>query len=130
MFRKIKKLWGIVRYFFEDEDTLLLYLLKVKAYECMNDCCRLEVSSTEELEDLVLHINSYLEVPTALVETKYPDFRGTSIQDVIKKFKGKKMSIREINTYGDFLVDVETQRAVERDIIFDHAKCLPFGFSF
>lgn len=129
MLRKIKKLWSIIKYFFEDEDTLFLHLLKMKAFECMNDCYRLEVRRTEELEDLVFHINTYLEIPTALVETKYPDFKGISIQDTIRKFKDNKMSLEEIEEYGDFLVDIETQRAVERDIIFDHAKTLPFGFS-
>jgi hypothetical protein len=39
------------------------------------------------------------------------------------------MSLKEIEKYGDFLIDIETHRAVERDIIFDHAKALPFGFS-
>lgn len=129
MLQKVKNLWSIIKYFFEDEDTLFLHLLKMKAYKSLEDCKRLEVSCTEELEDLIFHINIYMEVPSALIETKYPDFKGLSIQKVIKKFKEDKMSLKEIQDYGDFLVDIETQRAVERDIIFDHAKSLPFGFS-
>ena len=129
MLRKIKKLCSIIKYYFEDEDTLFMYLLKVKAYECMNDCSRLDVSNTEELEDLIFHINTYVDIPQTLVATKYPDFESTSVQDVIKKFKNDQMSIKEIEKYGDFLIDVETHRAVERDLIFDHAKALPFGFS-
>ena len=129
MLRKIKKLWGIIKYFFEDEDTLLLYLLKAKAYECMGDCYRLEVGSTEELEDLIFHINTYCNIPSALVETQYPSFKNVSVQDIIRRFKENKLSIKEVEEYGDFLIDVETQRALERDIIFDHAKTLPFGFS-
>lgn len=129
MLRKIKTLCGIIRYYFEDEDTLLLYLLKKKALKCLEDCNKLEVSNVEELEDLIFHVNIYINIPVALVETKYPDFKNTSVRDVIKKFKKGMMSLKEIEKYGDFLIDVETQRAVERDIIFDHAKVLPFGFS-
>lgn len=129
MFRKIKKLCSIIKYYFEDEDTLFLYLLKAKALECMNDCKRLEVSSTEELEDLIFHIDTYISIPCTLVETKYPAFGNTSVQDVIKRFKNDRMSIKDIEKYGDFLIDIETHRAVERDCIFDHAKKLPFGFS-
>ena len=129
MLRKIKKLWSIIKYYFEDEDTLLLYLLKMKATECTNDCNKLEVRNTEELEDLIFHINTYIDIPFALTETKYPEFRNTSVRDVIKKFKDNKMSLKEIEKYGDFLIDIETHRAIERDLIFDHAKSLPFGCS-
>ena len=129
MWKKTKKFFNIVRYFLTDEDNLVLHLLKMKAYECMDDCYKLEVRQTEELEDLVFHINAYLSVPEALVELSYPEFRNVKVKDIIKKYKKKKTSIAEIKRYGDFLVDIETQRAVERDCIFDHAKSLPFGFS-
>lgn len=129
MFRKIKKLVSIIRYFFEDEDLLLLYLLRMKALECMNDCSKLEVRNTEELEDLVFHIDTYIDIPLALTETAFSDFKNVSVQDVIKKFKRNKMSIQEIEKYGDYLIAVETHRALERDLIFDHAKVLPFGFT-
>ena len=129
MLRKIKKLCSIIKYYFEDEDTLFMYLLRAKAFECMSDCSRLEVSNTEELEDLIFHIDTYIDIPKTLVATKYPDFRNASVQGVIKRFKNNQMSIREIEKYGDFLIDIETHRAVERDLIFDHAKVLPFGFS-
>lgn len=130
MLRKIKKLCSIIKYYFEDEDMLFLYLLKAKAGECMNDCYKLEVSNIEELEDLIFHINTYVEIPKVLVEIKYPTFNNVSIQNVIRRFKENKLSIKEIEEYGDFLIDIETHRAVERDIIFDHAKKLPFGFTF
>lgn len=129
MLKRARKFFSIVKYFFTDEDNLVLHLLKMKAYECMDDCYKLEVSKTEELEDLVFHINSYLSIPEALVELSYPEFRNVRVKDVIKKYKRKETSIAEIKKYGDFLVDIETQRAVERDCIFDHAKSLPFGFS-
>ena len=129
MLRKIKKLCSIIKYYFEDEDMLFLYLLKAKACECMNDCYKLEVSNIEELEDLIFHINTYTEIPKALAEIKYPTFNDVSVQNVIRRFKENKLSIKEIEDYGDYLIDIETHRAIERDIIFDHAKKLPFGFS-
>lgn len=129
MLKRFIKLLGIIRYFFEDEDTLTLYLLEKKAQECMRDCEKLSISNIEELEDLVFHIRTYLEIPRALVETKYPQFRNVSVQKIIKKFKQDKTTPKEIEKYGDFLIEVETHRSLERDIIFDHAKFLPFGFS-
>lgn len=129
MLRKIKKLWNIIKYFFEDEDMLFMYLLELKALECTKDCYNLEIRSTEELEDLLFHIKTYKEIPQTLIETKYFNFKNTSVKDIIRKFKEDKISLEEIERYGDFLIDVETGRAVERDLIFDHAKKLPFGFS-
>ena len=129
MFKRLKKLWSIIKYFYEDEDLLFLYLLKDKALKCMEDCATLDVSSIEELEDIIFHINTYFNIPSALIEIKYQEFRNLSVQDVIRKFKKNKLSIKEVQKYGDFLIDVETQRMLERDIIFDHAKSLPFGFS-
>lgn len=129
MFRKIKKFFNIVKYFFIDEDDLLLYLLKMKAYECMHDCYKLEVRRTEELEDLIFHVDSYISIPQALAELSYPEFRNTNVRDIIRRYKTGKVSLDEIKRYGDFLIDVEIQRNIERDFIFDHAKVLPFGFT-
>lgn len=128
MLRKIKKLFVLLRYFFEDEDSLFLYLLEQKAYECLEDCYKLDINFTEELEDLVFHIRTYREIPQILVETKYPEFRGISMKDVIKNFKNKKLPLEQVNKYGDYIVEVEEERAIERDFIFDHAKVLTFGF--
>lgn len=129
MLRKIKKLWSIIKYFFEDEDTLLMYLLKTKAYECMNDCYKLDVRRTEELEDLVFHIDAYLSIPEALVAINYPEFKNTKVKDIINRYKKNRVSIDEVKRYGDFLIDIEIHRNIERDCIFDHAKVLPFGFT-
>ena len=69
-----------------------------------------------------------LDIPKFLEETEYPEFKGLSLKDIIKGYKAKKLSLKEINKYGKFLVDIEKQRAVERDFIFEHAKILTFGF--
>ena len=129
MWKKIKKFFNILKYYFTDEDNLLLYLLKMKAYECMDDCYKLNVKRTEELEDLVFHIDSYLSIPEALVATSYPDFHGIRVRDIIERYKKHRVSIDEVKRYGDFLIDIELHRNIERDCIFDHAKALPFGFT-
>lgn len=128
MLRKLKKLWVVLKYFFTDEDNLLLHLIELKAYESLNDCLVLEVSSTEEIEDLLFHIRLYYDIPDNLVETKYPQFKGLSLGKAIKSYKENKMNINDLEEFADFMVEVETERAVERDIILEQAKCLSFGF--
>lgn len=128
MLRKIKKLFILLRYFFEDEDSLFLYLLEQKAYDCLDDCFKLDINTTEELEDLVFHIRTYREIPDILSETNYPEFKGISMKDMVKAYKNKKLSKEQMSRYGDYLVEVEEERAVERDFIFEHAKVLTFGF--
>lgn len=128
MIRKIKKLWTILRYFFEDEDNLFLHLIEEKALESLDDCATLEVSSTEEIEDLLFHLRLYYDIPDNLAETKYPQFKGLSLCEAIRDYRKNKMSPSEIEKFADFMIEVETERALEREIIFDHAKCLSFGF--
>ena len=81
-----------------------------------------------EIEDLIFHIKSYREIPKIIEETRYPEFKGMGIKEIVRRYKFKKLSLEEISKYGNFLVEVEEQRAVERDFIFEHAKILTFGF--
>ena len=128
MLRKIKKLFIIIKYFFEDEDNLLLHLIEIKAYETLKDCVSLEVSTTEEIEDLIFHIKTYYDIPSTIASTKYPDLKDVNIPQVMKAYKKGNMEWKDILKFADFLEDVETQRAVERDLIFEEAKILSFGF--
>ena len=130
MLRKVKKLWAILKYFFTDEDNLLLHLLEMKAYETLDDCFTMEVGITEEIEDLIFHIQSYYEIPDSVAATSYPDLLGMNIEEVLKKLECGKTNanIKETLRLADFLGDVEKQRAVERDMIFEHAKALTFDF--
>lgn len=128
MLRKIKKLWAIVKYFFEDEDNLLLHLMEMKANETLEDCVLLEVSTTEEIEDFIFHVRTYYDIPETVASTKYPNLKGTNIPHMMKLYKKGKMNSNEVMLFADFLEDVEKQRAVERDLIFEHAKILSFGF--
>lgn len=128
MLKKIKKLCDIIKYFFEDEDNLLLHLMEMKAYETLEDCRELEIGITEEIEDFIFHVRSYYDIPKNLVTTKYPDLKEVDIAKMMTQYRKRKMDILDVMLLADFLEDVETQRAVERDLIFEHAKVLPFGF--
>lgn len=128
MLRKIKKLWVLLKYFFTDEDNLFLHLMEIKAMETLEDCARMEVDMTEEVEDLIFHIRSYYDIPFNIAATSYPDLEGTSIKRIIKGYDKGKASMEDVMLFADYLEDVEKQRAVERDIIFEYAKILAFGF--
>ena len=128
MLRKVKKLWIIIKYFLEDEDNLLLHLMEIKAYETLKDCASLEVRMTEEIEDLIFHIKTYYDIPLTIASTKYPDLKDVNIMEVMKAYKKGNMKWEDVLKFADFLEDVETQRAVERDLIFEEAKILSFGF--
>lgn len=128
MLRKIKKLWVLLKYFFTDEDNLFLHLIEIKAMETLEDCARMEVDMTEEVEDLIFHIRSYYDIPFNIAATSYPDLEGTSIKRIIKGYDKGKANMEDVMLFADYLEDVEKQRAVERDIIFEYAKILAFGF--
>ena len=96
--------------------------------ETVEDCARMEVDMTEEVEDLIFHIRSYYDIPFNIAATSYPDLEGTSIKRIIKGYDKGKASMEDVMLFADYLEDVEKQRAVERDIIFEYAKILAFGF--
>ena len=128
MLKKLKKLWVIVRFFFEDEKNLFLHLMEMKVQECLRDCEKLSVGEVEELEDMLFHIKSYYDIPKVIAELKYPQFKDVTIREISSSYKKGERDLREAEEYADYLVDVETQRAVEREFIFEHAKILSFGF--
>ena len=129
MLRKVKKLWAILKYFFTDEDNLFLHLMEMKAYEAMQDCAVLDVGTTEELEDLVFHIRSYYDIPENIAATKYSSMQDIfDVPKMMKDFTSGKLDTEDLIRYADFIGDVEKQRAVERDMIFEHAKALTFDF--
>jgi hypothetical protein len=129
MLKKIKRLWKIIRYFFKDEDGLFFYLMELKAYKCLDECYKLHIRHTEELEDLIFHLKSYYSIPDVVAVTKYPEFKGISIKEAVEFYKKKKLPIEEVKRFGDYLEEIEEMRAVERDFIFDYAKILTFGFT-
>ena len=128
MLGRIIKLVIILWYFCIDSDNLLLYLMQIKAHEVLKGCYDFSISNTEELEDLIFHIKTYFEIPYALVELKYPEFKGLNTKNILKKYKRRKLSKKEALRFTEYLTDVEKHRAIERDFIFEGAKILTFGF--
>ena len=49
----LKKLIKVITLFLKDEDSLVFYLMEEKAYRCLNDCFKLSIRITEEIEDLI-----------------------------------------------------------------------------
>lgn len=130
MFKKIKRLCKVLYYYFTDSENLLLHLMEIKARESLKDCYDLTIGNTEELEDLIFHIRTYLNIPYALVEFKYPELEGVNVKKILKKFEQKQLTKKELQNFLEFIIDTEKQRAVERDFIFDNAKVLNLGFDF
>lgn len=125
MFKKVYNLCRLIYFYCTDEENLVLHILEYKALEYMKSCALLEVSDTEELEDLLFHIKTYYDIPVAVKETRYPNMKMLNLKDVCK---GNIDDLKETDEFMSYLEDVETQRAVERSFIFEHAKNLPFGF--
>lgn len=125
MFKKIFNLGQLLYYYFTDEENLVLHILERKALDCMKDCVTLNVSDMEELEDLLFHIKTYYEIPLAVRETRYPNVKMLNLKDVCQ---GNIEDLKETDEFMHYVEDVETQRALERSFIFDHAKNLPLGF--
>ena len=128
MFKRVKKLLSIIKYYFEDEDNLLLHLMELKALETLETCYNLDVRMTEEIEDFIFHIKTYYDIPEAVALTKYPDLRDMDIPTMMKKYKKGELDMADMLRFADYLEEVEEHRAVERDIIFEEAKMLSFGF--
>lgn len=104
----MKKVCNVLRYYLLKDENAFMYLLKEEALSYMEQCKRIGVCNTEGIENLLFHIDSYLEIPEALKKTTFLDNlenRGTK-----------------------YLLEVEKERAVERDYICELLKELPIGF--
>ena len=124
MFKNISRLCKLWWHVLFNREYLLLYLLEEKAQRCLEDCVTLKVTNTEQLEDLIFHIKSYYEIPKVVKELKFPDLKIPSVKKILKS--NANLVPKEVTEY---LIEVEVQRAIERDFIFEHAKNLPFGFT-
>lgn len=125
MFRKIRKVLSVIKYYWQDEETAVLHLLEDQALKYLDNCFELEIKNTEQIEDLIFHIRSYYEIPKVVKTLEFPDLKEINIKHLLKHgTKDKKVA----EQYIQYMTQVEKQRAVERDFIFEHAKTLPFGF--
>ena len=110
---KFLKLMKLIGWYIADSENFLLHVIEEKALDTMENCEGLGIDKVEELQDLLFHIDSYYEIPWVVKETKFPDVEL------------EELSAKE---FFEFLTEVETQRAIERDFIFEHVKVLPIGF--
>lgn len=126
---KIKRLFGFIKRFLKDEDELVFYLMEQKALRCLDECFKLKIGMTEELEDLIFHIRTYREIPKVIAEIKYPEFKNDEISVLMKKLDRKLIPVERAERALNYISAVEKARAVERDCIFDGARVLTFGFN-
>jgi hypothetical protein len=110
MLKRVRRLLRIIKYAVTQPKCFTLYLIKAEALEHLRVFNKIGVGSTEEIQDLIFHIDSYIELPQVL--------RNTIYEPYLKK--GEKID--------EYFEELEHARAVERDYIFELAKKLPIGF--
>ena len=71
---------------------------------------KIGIGCTEEIQDLIYHIDSYIDLPHMLRETVYEEYLKN----------GEKLD--------EYFEELEKARAVEREYIFELMKKLPIGF--
>lgn len=132
---KIKRLPRLIKllqsYLMKDENALLA-LIEDEAKDVLKRYEKMGICSTEEIEDLLFHIKSYSEIPQVVRDIEFPDIKEAKFifeKGYLKAIEvGKdKPSIAEIEKYILYVEEVEKQRAVERDFIFEKVKNLPLG---
>ena len=131
MKRFIKRLLHVIlivkAYLFKNE-CAFLRIIEKEATDYLEFCKKMDVSNTEEIEDLLFHIKAYFEIPVTLRTTMFQDipiglkFRTKKELDLISK---KHRDI--MNRYADYLTEIEKQRAVERLCILECLKSFPFS---
>ena len=112
MKREIKKFFRLLKCALFNSQYFLLNIIKEEALSHLATFNKCGVGCTEDLQDLIYHIDSYIELPQILQNTVYKGYLE----------KGEK--------FEEYFQDLETHRAVERDYIFELMKRLPIGFEF
>lgn len=125
MFKRVFKFLRFVKYYLEDSESIILRLMEDRAKQALKDCTTLEISDIEELENLVFHIKTYYDIPRAVKETKFPNVKDLDLKKLVE---GNIEDLNETEEFMEYMSEVELQRTIERDFIFEHAKALPFGF--
>ena len=110
MWKRIVKVCRLIKYILINPKYLILYLIKTEAQEHLKTFYKMGVGNVEDIEDLIYHIDSYIEIPKVLQATTYAEYLKN----------GEKLD--------EYIEDLETYRAVERDYIFEALKRLPIGF--
>ena len=115
--RKIKQFFCIVFVSLFKSKSAFLRIIKYEAENYLEDCCNAGTKQIEEMQDLLFHIDAYLDIPKTLKMTMFPEFThrpGT--------FKPYDINGRLIEYYEE----IEKQRSVERLFIMESLKHFPF----
>ena len=110
--RKIKQVFLIIVACTFKSKSAFLRIIKYEAENSLKDCCDMGTKQIEEMQDLLFHIEAYLEVPDAVREIILRDTGGSYIKARTR--------------FAEYLEEVERQRAVERLYIMESLKHFPF----
>lgn len=110
MKRKLVKLFRIIKYALTQRKNFTLLLIRAEAQDHLKTFNRIGVGSTEDIQDLIFHIDSYIDLPNMLRRTVYEPY------------------LKEGEKLDEYFFELEKARAVEREYIFELAKKLPIGF--
>lgn len=134
MLRKIIRIPKLLKCYLSKDKNALLALIEEEANELLKQYGDIGTCNIEGIEDLLFHLQSYSEIPEVVKQTEFPMLRNINFfyeDGNIRVFElgSKKPTIEELEDYIKYIEEVERQRAVERDFIFEKVKELPLGFS-
>ena len=132
--RKILRIPKLLKCYLSKDKNALLALIEEEANELLKQYGDMGTCNTEGIEDLLFHIQSYYEIPEVVKQIEFPMLRNINFfyeDGNIRVFElgSKKPTVEELEDYIRYIEEVERQRAVERDFIFEKVKELPLGFS-
>lgn len=110
MKRVVKKLFKLIKYAFTKRKYFLLYFIREEALDHLCTFNKIGVGMTEDIQDLIYHIDSYINLPEMLQNTTYKGY------------------LENGERFQEYFEELEQLRAVEREYIFELMKTLPIGF--
>ena len=109
--KRLRKFFNVVKYSLCNRKYFLLNVIKAEALEHLKLFGKIGVDYTEDIQDLIYHIDSYIDLPNMLRKTIYEPY------------------LKNGEKFEEYFQDLEKHRAVEREYIFELMKRLPIGFS-
>ena len=132
--KKLVRLPKFIKCYLSKDESVLLTLIEEEANNLLEQYGRMGTCNIEGIEDLLFHIKSYSEIPEVVKQIEFPNMKEINLfyeDGSIRVFElgSRKPSIEDLEVYIKYIEEVEKQRAVERDFIFEKVKELPLGFS-
>lgn len=133
IFKKLLKLPRLIKCYLSTNKSSLLLLIEEEAKDLLKQYGSIGTCNTEGIEDLLFHIRTYNEIPEIVKQTEFSTLGNLEVvyrNGSLKVFKNGNTvpTSKEIELYVKYLEEIEKQRAVERDFIFEKVKELPLGF--